>query len=241
MRSSSLFLVLSVIPLGACTLFSSGDDSSNGATTTNADAGDSTAYDSGRRDSGSTHGSTRDAGSAGGGSSDGGASTGRPDGGSSGGGGSGGGENCAALETCCETMSSSSGCESLVSAGNETSCASALSSYQSGGYCNGGTNCATLSSCCTTLPPGAGWADTCNQEVGIGNDTECGSLFGTYQNDGYCNGNPGGLSNNCYALSSCCAMLTGTDATTCNGYVTGNVDGTCSSALASYQSAGSCN
>lgn len=132
-------------------------------------------------------------------------------------------------------MSSSSGCEAVVSEANESTCASTLSSYQSGGYCTGGTQCATLSGCCATLPPGPGWADTCNQQVGIGNDSACGSLFGTYKNDGYCNGNPGGLSDNCYALQGCCADLTGSDLTSCNGYVAGNVDGTCESALLSYQ------
>jgi hypothetical protein len=233
MRPLSVFLLLTVTPLaGACTIFSGGDDSSNGATVANVDAG-SSERDSGKRDSGSSRPATsHDAGSSST-HSDGGASTTRPDGG-------GGGENCAALESCCETMSSSPGCETIVSEGNDSSCASTLSTYQSSGYCNGGTNCATLATCCTTLPAGPGWADTCNQEVGIGNDTECGSLFGTYQNDGYCNGNPGGLSDNCYALSGCCGMLTGTDATTCNGYVSANVDGTCSSALTSYQDQALC-
>ncbi len=195
MRSFSLLVVVSAIPLaGACTILSGGDDSSNGAAA-NVDAG-SLEHDSGKRDSGS-HPVTRDAGSSTGSSStwDGGASTTRVDGGS-GGSGSGG--------------------------------------------TGGGTNCATLADCCTTLPPGPGWADTCNTEVGIGDDGECGSLFGTYQSDGYCDGNPGGLSDNCYALQSCCAELTGTDLTTCNGYVSGNVDGTCSSALLSYQDQALC-
>jgi hypothetical protein len=237
MRPFSLFFVVSAIPLaGACTILGGGDDSSNGATATNVDAG-SLEHDSGKRDSGS-HPAAHDGGTSGS-TSDGGASTSRPDSGGGGGGG-GGGANCGALETCCETMSSSSGCETVVGEGNESTCASTLSSYQSGGYCTGGTQCATLSDCCATLPPGPGWADTCNTEVGIGNDTECGSLFGTYQTDGYCNGNPGGLSNNCYALQGCCSALSGTNLTNCNSYVSGNVDGTCSSALTSYQDQGLC-
>jgi hypothetical protein len=238
MRPFSLFFIVSAIPLaGACSILSGGDDSSSNAATPNADAGAQTFY-SEKPDSGS-HPTARDSGTNGGGSTgfDGGASTTRKDGGTS---GTGGGENCAALESCCETMSSSSGCETVVSEGNESTCASTLDSYQSGGYCTGGTQCATLSDCCATLPPGPGWADTCNQEVGIGNDTECGSLYGTYQTDGYCNGNPGGLSNNCYALSQCCESLTGTDLTTCNGYVSGNVDGTCQDALTSYEDQGLC-
>lgn len=232
MRPFSLFFIVSAIPLaGACSILSGSDDTS-GATVANSDAGEATFYgDSGKRDSGSSSardgGAKSDAGSTSG--SDGGAFTVRKDGGSS------GGENCAALESCCETMSSSSGCETVVGEANESTCASTLDSYQSGGYCTGGTACATLSDCCADLPAGPGWADTCNQEVGIGNDTECSSLYGTYQNDGYCNGNPGGLSDNCYALQGCCAELTGSDLASCNSYVSGNVDGTCYDALLSYQ------
>jgi hypothetical protein len=108
------------------------------------------------------------------------------------------------------------------------------------GGSGGDPQCATLADCCATLPPGPGWADTCNEEVGFGNDTECGSLYGTYQTDGYCNGNPGGLSDNCYALSQCCESLTGADLTSCNNYVSGNVDGTCQDVLTSYEDQALC-
>lgn len=235
MRPPFQLVALGMLPLlGACTILSGGDDSAHNAPAADLDAGAGSVHDSGAQDSGS-HPSTGDGGGdAAASPSDGGPSKGGPDG------GNGGGAHCAQLESCCETMSSSSGCETVVSEGNDSTCASTLSSYQSGGYCTGGTQCATLSGCCATLPPGPGWADTCNQEVGFGNDPECGSLFGTYQTDGYCNGNPGGLSDHCYALQGCCADLAGTDHTTCNGYVTGNLDGTCQSALLGYQNQGLC-
>ena len=235
MRAFPFVLVCAALPLAtACGLnpFGSSDDGVSGTPSANDDAG---SISNGGRDGGSS----RDSGTRGDGGSrgDGGATTTRSDGGTS-----GSGAECSALSDCCNTLDSDmySGCMSIVTSGYESSCASALSSYTSGGYCTGGTACATLSSCCSTLPPGAGWQDTCNQYVSLNNDTSCTSLYGTYQNDGYCTGNPGGLSNNCYALQSCCGSLSDPDYTTCMGYVSGNVDGTCQSAHMSYVNQGLC-
>lgn len=238
MKGVRLAVFCVLLPVAtACGLnpFGSSDDAvSGGPSSSSTDDG---GISNGRRDGGSSRdggaSSSRDAGPKG----DGGAGTTRADGGTG-----GGGVQCEALQTCCDTLDSDmySGCMSIVSSGYASSCESALSSYTSGGYCTGGIACNTLASCCSTLPPGPGWADTCNQEVALNNDPECTSLYGTYQTDGYCKGNPGGLSDNCYALSSCCDQLADPDYTTCNGYVSGNVDGTCQSALASYKAQSLC-
>ncbi|MGH7280249.1 MAG: hypothetical protein ACRELY_01895 [Polyangiaceae bacterium] len=237
MRAFSFVFICAALPLAAaCSLnpFGGSDDGNSSTPSSNDD--DAGSISSRSRDAGSSRDSGArggDAGSRG----DGGASTTRPDGGSS-----GPGAECSALSDCCSTLDSDmySGCMSIVTGSTESGCESALSSYTSGGYCTGGTSCATLSSCCSTLPAGPGWADTCNQYVDLDNDSSCASLDGTYQNDGYCTGNPGGLSNNCYALESCCEFLSDPDYTTCEGYVSANVDGTCQSADMNYVNEGLC-
>lgn len=154
----------------------------------------------------------------------------------------GGAADCTLLAPCCASLSGQlqATCAEFVDAGSP-SCGSVLQSYHASGYCTGGSGCANLAQCCPDLPPSsdAGKA-ACNSYVQQNNDTTCTDLLSNYQRLGYCNGHPGGLSDNCYALSLCCPDVPLSEQGKCTGDVSQNVDPVCKTAVAAYKADGSC-
>ncbi len=165
------------------------------------------------------------------------------------------GSGCAGLGTCCSSLAAADQplCQDVAGAGDEATCAAALSSYQTAGMCaasvsisipSGGSGCSGLSSCCSLLPSEeqAG----CNNLVTEGDDATCSAELTAYQDDSLCGGKATGPTSGsgtgtsgggsgCSGLSSCCSSLPSEEQAGCNELVTEGDDATCSAELTAYQ------
>jgi len=112
---------------------------------------------------------------------------------------------------------------------------------------NTGASCAALVSCCATLT-GSNQTN-CTSVVTGADDAACATYLSEAETAGSCKavvvgtGSGTGTTTtgtSCASLSSCCATLTGANATSCASTVTAAVDANCATYLGQAQAAGSC-
>jgi hypothetical protein len=96
--------------------------------------------------------------------------------------------NCAALAACCPQLpaNASGGCNSVVTANNDSICQQQLGNYKTAGLCGSSSGgCAALSACCGSLTdPGAKAA--CTGLVQQGVDMTCSQELAAFKAAGMC-------------------------------------------------------
>lgn len=98
--------------------------------------------------------------------------------------------NCSKLATCCPTLPANAvdGCNTVVSANNDSICSQQLANYQAATYCgssSGTGSCSDLATCCAAI------SDTnvkmgCQQVVQLDMESTCASELNAFHSAGYC-------------------------------------------------------
>jgi hypothetical protein len=162
--------------------------------------------------------------------------------------------DCLSLTTCCDQLTNAeqkSGCDTVVTQGDPTTCGSAQATYEeamlctvsTGGGGGGGTGCAGLTTCCASVS--AAEQPTCGAYMTIANgvDATCSTYLTTLQSAGMCASvgtGPGTGATGCAGLSSCCSSLDSTYEPSCAAEVSAGVDSSCSAFLTELKAASYC-
>jgi hypothetical protein len=154
---------------------------------------------------------------------------------------------CALLGVCCQSptlpASQTTTCDTFLASGDESQCATLLSSLAGSKECGsvGGT-CAQLQPCCGSPSFPANDYAACIGAVNAGIGADCATQLSAYQQANVCAGDGGMATGACVLLDACCnsPMFPAGQQEACFGIARSNNASDCESSYTGYYAVGDC-
>jgi hypothetical protein len=157
---------------------------------------------------------------------------------------------CVLLGACCQSTSLPAGesatCNAFLASGEESECATLLTSLTQSGSCTSGgatsESCPDLQACCQSASFPASFQTACVGAVNAGIAADCATQLSAYQMTQLCVSDGGTTAPACGVLSTCCisTMFPGNSQSTCLGVARSNNGDQCESAYTGYVAVGYC-